>query len=87
MDLAFVARQDFSSMKTPINPHKFIDLDAPTLGAEPVQTKGGKRWRVWCKHRNAWHIHGPGDGHREARYFDSSSPYWKTGYNLAEKTV
>ena len=70
-------------MKVPINQVACIDLDAPTLPAEQVRIKGTMRWRVWCRHCEAWHHHGPAEGHREAHCQGSSSPYWRSGYNLA----
>ena len=61
-----------------------LNLDAPTLPAEPVTDDDGVVvWRVWCKHCRDWHYHGPGDGHREAHCRDQSSPYRSNGYNLA----
>ncbi len=56
-----------------------ISLDAPTLPPEELIS----RWRVWCRHCEAWYFHGPAEGHREAHCQDSSSPYWRSGYNLA----
>jgi hypothetical protein len=70
-------------MKVPIDSCAAIDLDAPVLAAKPVRRRGRLRWRVWCKRCREWHIHGPGDGHREAHCCDESSPYIRTGYNLA----
>ena len=66
-------------------PPHFIDLDAPTLGAEPVADGGSEHWRVWCKHCGVWHYHGPAEGHREAHCDDLASPYVRTGYDLAMK--
>jgi len=60
-----------------------LDLDAPVLTAEPIKTKHGKRWRVWCEHCGVHHLHGVGEGHREAHCNDPASPYWRTGYNIA----
>jgi len=71
-------------VKVPIDGYNCIDLDVPVLPAESIRTKSGKRWPGWCKHREVWHVHGGGDGHREAHCNDSSSPYWRSGYNLAE---
>ena len=70
-------------MKVPINQVACINLDAPTLPAEEVRIKGTTCWRVWCEHCETWHYHGPAEGHREAHCQDSSSPYWRSGYNLA----
>jgi len=44
------------------------------------------RWVVWCKHCNAWHKHGPAEGHREA-HCEGRTPYTSTGYNLAQNKV
>jgi hypothetical protein len=73
-------------VKLPINRAACISLDAPTLATEEVQIGGVTRWRVWCRHCAAWHYHGPAEGHREAHCQDSSSPYWRSGYNLAVAT-
>ena len=70
-------------MKVPIDEGHLIDLDAPVLSAYEVVLKGAVRWLVWCKHCEKWHGHGAAEGHREAHCIDSTSPYWKTGYNLA----
>ena len=70
-------------MKVPIDSHACLDLDAPTLPAEEVTVNGATRWRVWCRYCEAWHHHGPADGHREAHCPDQGSPYWAKGYNLA----
>lgn len=64
-------------------PPYFLDVEAPTLGAEAVAVAGCKRWRVWCKHCREYHNHGPAEGHREAHCTKPGSPYAKTGYNLA----
>lgn len=61
-----------------------LNLDAPTLPAEAITDDDGHiLWRVWCKHCNNWHFHGPGDGHRLAHCTDPASPYLKQGYNLS----
>ena len=70
-------------MKVPISEFNLIDLDAPVLPAYEAEIGGSTHWLVWCKHCNKWHRHGAAEGHREAHCNDSSSPYWKTGYNLA----
>jgi hypothetical protein len=70
-------------MKVPINSVACISLDAPTLPAAEVVVHGVTRWRVWCRHCNEWHYHGPAEGHREAHCHEPSSPYWRNGYNLA----
>src|SRR5687768_14357514 len=63
-------------------PPYFLDLDAPTLGAEAVSVAGVTRWRVWCRHCQAWHLHGPGEGHRIAHCEKPGSPYAANGYNI-----
>ncbi len=73
-------------MKIAIGTHAVIDLDAPVLTAEEVTVKGCTRWRVWCKHCGGYHFHGAAEGHREAHCNDQTSPYWKSGYNLAKAT-
>lgn len=70
-------------MKVLIDKVATIDLDAPVVRAYEARTKGVTRWFVWCKHCREWHSHRPAEGHREAHCLDQSSPYWKTGYNLA----
>jgi hypothetical protein len=70
-------------MKVPISDHALIDLDAPVLSAYEAVVKGAVRWLVWRKHGEARHRHGAAEGHRAAHCNDSTSPYWKTGYNLA----
>ena len=70
-------------MKVPIDDYACLDLDAPTLLANEITVDGVTRWRVWCKHCQSWHFHGPAEGHREAHCHDSNSPYWRSGYNLA----
>lgn len=57
-------------MKVPIDGYNCIDLDAPTLPAVAAVCNGRLRWEVWCKHCNA-------------RGTNPSSPYVRTGYNLA----
>ena len=70
-------------MKVPIDTHACLDLDAPTLPAYEAFVDGSVYWLVWCDHCQVWHRHGPAEGHREAHCFDSGSPYWRQGYNLA----
>jgi hypothetical protein len=70
-------------VKVPIDEYAVIDLDAPVLPAYEAIIKGVTHWMVWCKFCNKWHRHGAAEGHREAHCQDSSSPYWKQGYNLA----
>ena len=70
-------------MKVPIDDVAAIDLDAPTLRAYEAFVDGSTYWLVWCRHCREWHSHGPAEGHREAHCLDQSSPYRKTGYNLA----
>ena len=76
-------------MKVPINSYAVIDLDAPTLRAYRVRSKKTRaiRWRIWCPNCLHWHYHGPGDGHRESHCTLADSPYHKTGYNLALRSV
>ena len=69
-------------MKVPISEFAVIDLDAPVLPAYEAGVEGVTHWVVWCKHCRKWHRHGAAEGHREAHCQDSSSPYWKQGYNL-----
>ena len=70
-------------MKVPIDKHAVLNLEAPVLPAYEATIGGAIRWVAWCKHCRTWHKHGPAEGHREAHCQDSSSPYWKHGYNLA----
>jgi hypothetical protein len=72
-------------MKIAIPNGFLIEPDAPVLTAEAVKIKGRERWRVWCAHCNVHHLHGVGEGHREAHCNDTASPYWKRGYNLAKR--
>lgn len=65
-------------------PPYFLNLDAPTLPAEPVTIDGVEMWRIWCKHCQEWHCHGPGEVHREAYCKNLKSPYRTSGYNLAK---
>ena len=59
-----------SGVKIAIPNGLLFDLDAPVLSAEPIKTKHGKRWRVWCEHCGVHHLHGIGEGHREAHCSD-----------------
>ena len=69
-------------------PPYLLNLDAPTIPAEPIINDDGVvMCRVWCKRSQEWHHHGPGDGHREAHCRDNSSPFWGCGYNLAVRTT
>ena len=70
-------------MRVPISDCHVIDLDAPTLSAYEVVINGVSCWVIWCKHCRKLHRHGAAEGHREAHCDDSTSPYWKSGYNLA----
>jgi hypothetical protein len=72
-------------MKIVINeyPPYFLNLDAPNVGAAAVRVNGYEQWRFWCSHCLDWHYHGPGEGHRLAHCWVSTSPYLMTGYNLA----
>jgi hypothetical protein len=60
-------------MKVPINEVGRISLDAPMLPAEEVQIGGVTCWRVWCRHCQAWHYHGPAEGH--ARRIAATTPH------------
>jgi hypothetical protein len=72
-------------MKVPIDNVACINLDAPVLPAHRVRSKrtGAIRFRVWCRFCGRWHYHGPATGHREAHCTSPSSPYFRTGYDLA----
>lgn len=70
-------------MKVPITGGQVIDLTAPVLSAYRTVLNGTERYAVWCKHRRAWHFHGPAEGHREAHCSEPSSGYYRSGYNLA----
>ena len=70
-------------MKVPIGEFALVDLDAPVLPAYEAVIKGVTHWMVWCKYCQTWHQHGAAEGHREAHCTDSTSGYWKQGYNLA----
>lgn len=67
------------------SPPYFLDLDAPTLAAEEVAIEGAIVWRVWCWYCRCHHLHGPGEGHREAHCGHGASPYRATGYNLSRR--
>lgn len=70
-------------MKVPITGYSAISLDAPTLPAYSLKSRGGAvRWLVWCRHCMVWHYHGAGDGHREA-HCQEPTPFSTSGYNLA----
>ena len=62
-------------MKVPIDEVAVIDLDASVLWAYERRIDG--------EQRRERHDHGPAEGHRAAHCRDESSPYWRTGYNLA----
>lgn len=64
-------------------PPYFLNLDAPTFPAVEAAEAGRTVWRVWCRHCETWHVHGPGEGHREAHCAHPASPYARTGYNVA----
>ena len=70
-------------MKVPIDDYACLDLDARTLPAYETIINASTYWLVWCDHCRTYHRHGPAEGHREAHCNDPTSPYWKTGYNLA----
>ena len=75
--------EDSGDMKVPINAIACIDLDAPTLPAERIKVKGVVRWRVWCRHSEEWHDHGPAEGAPRGALPGFEQRYWRTGYNLA----
>ena len=67
-------------MKLPLPNDLLLDLDAPTLPAEPYMDADGRvLWRVRCVHCGAWHYHGPGDGHRIAHCTKPGSAYQRDG--------
>jgi hypothetical protein len=70
-------------VNVPIDDVAAVNLEAPVLPASATQRDGSVYWLVWCRYCQVWHRLGPADGHREAHCQDQSSPYWKTGYNLA----
>lgn len=54
----------------------------PIVQAEPRgDFEGGLK--VYCDFCKTYHLHGRGEGHREAHCNDPTSPYRKTGYILA----
>lgn len=69
-------------MKIPITDGFVIDVTAPVVAAYAVRYMGTERWFVWCEACRDWHIHGPGEGHREA-HCSGETRYTRTGYNLA----
>ena len=71
------------AMKVPISDYLCLDLDAPVLPAEQVEVDGRILWRVWYKHCEEYHYHGPAPGHRIAHCQRPGSPYDECGYNLA----
>lgn len=70
-------------MKVPTSDGFLLNLEAPTVAAFEVTNRSHVRWFMWCTHCCHWHIHGPGEGHREAHCNDDMSPYYRHGYNLA----
>ena len=70
-------------VKVPIECRRGVSLDATVLPAEEIVVEGVTRWRAWCRHYEAWHYHGPAERARKAHCQDSSSPYWRSGYNIA----
>jgi hypothetical protein len=56
-------------------PPYFIDVTAPVLGATEVVGDGHLLWRVWCKHCERLHYHGPAEGHL-------GEPQWRAGKKL-----
>ncbi len=81
-----VARWNTRAVKVSISDYHCLDLDAPVLSAHEVLVDGRVLWRVWCKHCDAYHYHGPAEGHRIAHCREPDSPYLDTGYNLALST-
>lgn len=70
--------------QVPIDEYAVIDLDAPVVAAYEHRPKGGAvRFAFHCRHCDALHSHGAGEGHREAHCTNSASPFHATGYNLA----
>lgn len=57
-------------------------MSAPVLEAVAYDEYGCLK--VWCEHCDAWHFHGPGDGHRVAHCADPASPYEGSGYILRQ---
>jgi hypothetical protein len=70
-------------LKVPIDGYNVLNLDAPVLSASEYNSKKSraKLWRIWCEHCQEHHLHGVGEGHREAHCTHPESPY-RTGYNL-----
>lgn len=56
-------------------------VNAPVLLAFPIDER---EWKAWCPFCEAWHFHGPGEGHREAHCAGTNddSPFIKSGYVL-----
>jgi hypothetical protein len=52
--------------------------NVPVIAAAIV----GDQLRFSCQHCDEQHVHGRGDGHRDARCSSSSSPFKRTGYIL-----
>ena len=70
-------------MKVPINAVACIDLDAPAAAGRAREGDGRRALARLVPALREWHYHGPAERHREAHCQDSSSPYWRSGYNLA----
>ena len=64
------------------SPPYFFHPHAPTFPSEQVKVNDRVLWRVWYRHCEAWHHHGPAPGHREAHCHDPLSPYERDGYNV-----
>lgn len=54
--------------------------EAPTLPA--VSVEDGRRWAVWCRWCDKFHLHAPEAGHAVAHCLVADSPYHGTGYRL-----
>lgn len=66
------------------DPPAFLDLDAPTIAADPVTCPDTGRllWRIECPYCGREHRHGPMEGHREAHCLVATGESHR-GYNLA----
>ncbi|MEM9751986.1 MAG: hypothetical protein AAF916_01220 [Planctomycetota bacterium] len=68
---------------TATDPPAFLDLDAPTVAAHPVNCRETDRlhWLVHCPHCGDLHYHGPQEGHRHAHCIVPTVESMR-GYNL-----
>ena len=82
--VVFVA--DNAEMKVPLPNGQLLAIEAPVLPAYAVKHMGSQRLFAWCKYCRDWHIHGAGEGHREA-HCSERTPYSASGYNLALRGV